>query len=196
MKIIGIRPTAFKGDSGNVTGKNFYVSYPLEKEEGLGAERIFITDAKLNTWTYQPKVGDEMNVSYNHFGKHRLTMANTPLNKALGVRNQIFHSNDTRSAVAWTWERMMSATFRRSSKSMLSQFPRWEDGTRFFAGRRFQRSARQSPLSALDGGCPAPRSSRWRRTSIPRWPRSGCSTAFQSRPPPGPAPHSKRSAWG
>ena len=32
--------------------------------------------------------------------KHRLTMVNTPLNKALGVRNQIFHSNDTRSAVA------------------------------------------------------------------------------------------------
>ena len=59
--------------------------------------------------------------------KHRLTMVNTPLNKALGVRNQIFHSNDTRSAVAWTWERMMSATCRRSSKSMLSQFPRWED---------------------------------------------------------------------
>ncbi|MCI9003289.1 MAG: sulfite exporter TauE/SafE family protein, partial [Oscillibacter sp.] len=32
--------------------------------------------------------------------KHRLTMVNTPLNRALGVRNQIFHSNDTRSAVA------------------------------------------------------------------------------------------------
>ena len=59
--------------------------------------------------------------------KHRLTMVNTPLNKALGVRNQIFHSNDTRSAVAWTWERMMSATCRRSSKSMLSQLPRWAD---------------------------------------------------------------------
>ena len=31
MKIIGIRPTAFKGDSGPVSGKNFYVTYPLEK---------------------------------------------------------------------------------------------------------------------------------------------------------------------
>ena len=66
--------------------------------------------------------------------KHRLTMVNTPLNKALGVRNQIFHSNDTRSAVAWTWERMMSATCRRSSKSMLSQFPRWEDRYSIFCG--------------------------------------------------------------
>ena len=66
--------------------------------------------------------------------KHRLTMVNTPLNKALGVRNQIFHSKETRSAVAWTWERMMSATCRRSSKSMLSQFPRWEDRYSIFCG--------------------------------------------------------------
>ena len=71
---------------------------------------------------------------FNQKTKHRLTMVNTPLNRALGVRNQIFHSNDTRSAVAWTWERMMSATCRRSSKSMLSQFPRWEDRYSIFCG--------------------------------------------------------------
>ncbi len=69
MEIIGIRPTAFKGDSGDVTGKNFYLTYPLEKGEGLGSERIFVTDAKLNKWTYQPKVGDKVNVSYNRYGK-------------------------------------------------------------------------------------------------------------------------------
>ena len=73
-------------------------------------------------------------VCFHMKSKHRLTMVNTPLNKALGVRNQIFHSNDTRSAVAWTWERMMSATCRRSSKSMLSQFPRWEDRYSIFCG--------------------------------------------------------------
>ena len=71
------------------------------------------------------------------FVKRRLTMVNTPLSRALGVRNQIFHSNDTRSAVAWTWERMMSATCRRSSKSMLSQFPRWEDRYSIFCGETF-----------------------------------------------------------
>lgn len=70
MKIIGIRPTNFKGDSGDsVSGKNFYLTYPLEKGEGLGSERIFLTDAKLNKWTYQPKVGDEVNVSYNRYGR-------------------------------------------------------------------------------------------------------------------------------
>ena len=66
--------------------------------------------------------------------KHRLTMVNTPLNKALGVKNQIFHSNETRSPVAWTWERIMSATCRRSSKSMLSQLSRWEDKSSIFCG--------------------------------------------------------------
>lgn len=48
-KIIGIRPSEFKGDSGEViTGKNIYISYPLDKGEGLGAERVFITDKKLS----------------------------------------------------------------------------------------------------------------------------------------------------
>ena len=72
MKIIGIRPSSFSAredESNQVSGKNIYVTYPLEKGEGLGSERIFVTDAKLNKWEYQPKVGDEVNVSYNRFGK-------------------------------------------------------------------------------------------------------------------------------
>ncbi len=70
MKIIGIRSTQFKGNNGDkVSGKNIYLAFPLEKGEGLGTERIFITDAKLNKWTYQPKVGDEVNISYNRYGR-------------------------------------------------------------------------------------------------------------------------------
>jgi len=70
MKIIGIRPSNFKGDNGDdVSGKNIYLTFPLEKGEGQGAERVFLTDAKLNKWTYQPKVGDEVNVSYNRYGR-------------------------------------------------------------------------------------------------------------------------------
>ena len=72
MKIIGIRPSSFSAredESKQVSGKNIYVTYPLEKGEGLGSERIFVTDAKLNKWEYQPKVGDEVNVSYNRFGR-------------------------------------------------------------------------------------------------------------------------------
>lgn len=70
MKIIGIRPSSFKGDRGeDITGMNIYMTYPLEKGEGLGCERVFVTDAKAFQWTYKPKVGDEVNVLYNRYGR-------------------------------------------------------------------------------------------------------------------------------
>lgn len=70
MKIIGIRPSSFKGDDKtDISGKNIYLTYPLEKGEGLGSERVFVTDDKLNKWTYHPKVGDEVQVQYNRYGK-------------------------------------------------------------------------------------------------------------------------------
>lgn len=70
MKIIGIRSSSFTGeDKTQISGTNIYLTYPLEKGEGFGAERIFVTDAKLAKWTYRPKVGDEVNVSYNRYGK-------------------------------------------------------------------------------------------------------------------------------
>jgi len=70
MKIIGIRPSTFTGeDKTQISGKNIYLTFPLEKGEGFGAERVFLTEAKLSKWTYQPKVGDEVNVSYNRYGR-------------------------------------------------------------------------------------------------------------------------------
>ena len=57
MKIIGIRPSSFKGERGeDVTGMNIYMTYPLEKGEGLGCERVFVTDVKAARWSYKPKV--------------------------------------------------------------------------------------------------------------------------------------------
>ena len=51
MTVIGIRPSSFQGNRGKtVTGKNIYLTYPLEKGEGQGTERIFMADAKLNEW--------------------------------------------------------------------------------------------------------------------------------------------------
>ena len=70
MKIIGIRPSSFTGeDKSQISGRNIYLTYPLEKGEGHGFERIFVTDAKLNQWPHQPKVGDEVNVSYSRYGR-------------------------------------------------------------------------------------------------------------------------------
>ena len=70
MKIIGIRPSSFTGDQKEqISGKNIYLTFPLEKGEGLGSERVFVTDAKLVNWVYKPRVGDEVNISYNRYGK-------------------------------------------------------------------------------------------------------------------------------
>ena len=70
MKIIGIRPSSFKGDDGaTVSGRNIYVAYPLETGEGHGADRVFVTDKKLADWPYKPVVGDEVTLEYNRWGK-------------------------------------------------------------------------------------------------------------------------------
>lgn len=70
MKIIGIRPSSFTGTDGKtVSGQNIYLTYPLENGEGCGAERVFVTRDKLERWPYYPKVGDEVEVVYNRYGK-------------------------------------------------------------------------------------------------------------------------------
>lgn len=69
-KIIGIRPSTFTGDRGDqVSGKNIYLTYPLEKGEGLGTDRVFLTDDKFNALGYTPKVGDEVRLEYNRYGR-------------------------------------------------------------------------------------------------------------------------------
>ena len=68
--IIGVRSSSFKGDDGEqVTGKNIYYTEPLEKGEGLSAGRVFFTHDKLLKCQYDPKVGDEVHIEYNRFGK-------------------------------------------------------------------------------------------------------------------------------
>ena len=68
--IIGIRPSSFQGGRGDtISGGNIYYTYPLEKGEGLGAERVFMTDEKPLNGGYSPKVGDEVDFEYNRFGK-------------------------------------------------------------------------------------------------------------------------------
>ena len=70
MKIIGIRSSSFKGDKGEeITGKNIYMTFPLDKGTGLGCERVFVTDAKMADWPYKPAVGDEVDLRYNRYGR-------------------------------------------------------------------------------------------------------------------------------
>lgn len=46
------------------------LSYPITGDgAGQACDRIYITDAKLAKCGYTPHVGDEVNVTYNKFGK-------------------------------------------------------------------------------------------------------------------------------
>ena len=68
--IIGIRSSSFKGKDGvQVTGKTIYFTEPLENGEGLLADRVFLTYEKLAKCAYDPKVGDDIYIEYNRYGK-------------------------------------------------------------------------------------------------------------------------------
>ena len=68
--IIGVRSSSFKGSDGvEVTGKVIFITEPLEKGEGLSAERVFLTMEKLQKCQYDPEVGDEVRIEYNRFGR-------------------------------------------------------------------------------------------------------------------------------
>ncbi len=70
MKVIGFRKSSFRGDDGHdVSGINIYLTYPLDKGEGQGTDRVYLTDARLAECGYTPKVGDEVKVEYNRWGK-------------------------------------------------------------------------------------------------------------------------------
>jgi hypothetical protein len=72
MKVIGIKVSNFKtADGTTVEGFNIYMTYPLSGEgvAGEGCERIYITKSKIEKCDYMPQVGDDVEVSYNRFGK-------------------------------------------------------------------------------------------------------------------------------
>lgn len=70
MNVIGYRKSEFTTpDNKTISGYNIYVSYPLDKGTGMGAERFFLTVDKLLACGYNPNIGDEIKVEYNRFGK-------------------------------------------------------------------------------------------------------------------------------
>lgn len=70
MKVVGFRKRSFMGDDGQqVSGVNIYLTCALDKGEGQGTDRVYLTDAKLAECGYTPKVGDDVRVEYNRWGK-------------------------------------------------------------------------------------------------------------------------------
>lgn len=70
MKVIGFRKSTFKGNDGSdVSGVNLFLTEPMDKGEGLSCDRVYVLDRKLAFCGYTPKLGDEVKISYNRFGK-------------------------------------------------------------------------------------------------------------------------------
>lgn len=70
MTVVGKRPVKFKGQDGNeVAGTNFYVLCVNDYTEGHVADKIFISDNLKSRLSHVPKVGDEILVDFNRWGK-------------------------------------------------------------------------------------------------------------------------------
>lgn len=73
MQIIGIKPSSFvsERDGATINGVNLYVTYPMVGEgvQGMACERLYLTDNRLAQCGYTPRLGDEINISYNRYGK-------------------------------------------------------------------------------------------------------------------------------
>ena len=75
MKVIGFKRNDFesKGNEhfghGEITGINLFCTYKLEGGTGVGCSRFYLTDKKLSESNYLPAVGDEVEFTYNRFGK-------------------------------------------------------------------------------------------------------------------------------
>lgn len=71
--IIGVNSISFKGKDGNlVEGSSIYVTSPLDPAKGgsgCSAEKFFLTKARLAALDFTPRVGDEVEVLYNRYGK-------------------------------------------------------------------------------------------------------------------------------
>lgn len=74
MKVIGFRKSSFKGDDGQeVSGVNLFLTEKCEKGEGLSCDRIYVMDRILAASGYTPKLGDEVIIEWNRWGKCDVT---------------------------------------------------------------------------------------------------------------------------
>lgn len=72
MKVIGFRRVDFAGTDGKqVTGYTVFCAFPIRSDSGVGTgvDKIFLSDRKLAECQYMPALDDEINVSYNRYGK-------------------------------------------------------------------------------------------------------------------------------
>lgn len=70
MQVVGKRPIKFNGQDGNpVSGTYLYTLCDDNYTEGKKSDKLFISDNLKSRLSYFPKVGDEICVDFNRWGK-------------------------------------------------------------------------------------------------------------------------------
>lgn len=71
MEVIGWQKNEFtpKGETEPVRGFNIFVIEHRRNVEGMAADRLYISEQRARECGFNPKLGDEVEVSYNRWGK-------------------------------------------------------------------------------------------------------------------------------
>lgn len=71
MRVIGLRKVNFKANDGQmIQGLSIYVTFPIERDgTGDAADKLFLSASKVEALQQIPQVGDDINVTYNRYGK-------------------------------------------------------------------------------------------------------------------------------
>lgn len=70
MQVVGYRDSSFKAADGTqINGITIYVTDSDTRVEGVKTDKFFMSDRVSNRSNYLPKVGDEIEVYYNRYGK-------------------------------------------------------------------------------------------------------------------------------
>lgn len=69
-KIVGFRKMSFTGQGGvKVEGTKIHYTYTEPGTEGEKAENAFISAQRMESWGFQPYIGQEIDIEYNRYGK-------------------------------------------------------------------------------------------------------------------------------
>lgn len=70
VNIVGKRPVSFTAEDGHqINGVTVYITRPDSRVEGLVADKLFISTARLSELSAPCKVGTSVLVEYNRAGK-------------------------------------------------------------------------------------------------------------------------------
>lgn len=67
--VVGFRDVNFDGGNGQITGVTVYYTEEAYRCEGLATGKFFLSDSRMNNIGYRPAVGQEIDISYNKYGK-------------------------------------------------------------------------------------------------------------------------------